>query len=418
MHDLLAELRWRGLLYDATPGLEERLQQGPIIGYIGFDPTAESLHVGNLVPVMLLAHLQRAGGIPIALVGGGTGMIGDPSGRSSERPLLTTEDVDRNARNLRAQLEHFLSFTGENAARLVNNADWLRSISLVDFLRDTGKHFTIGVMLQKESVKSRLESGISFTEFSYMLLQAYDFLHLHRSERCELQMGGSDQWGNITAGIELIRRVMGSEVHALCAPLLTKASGAKFGKSEGGNVWLDEGSTSPYQFYQFWINTDDRDVETLLKMFTFQTQDEIAEIVAAHGENPSQRHAQRHLARDVTARVHGSAVADRVERASKLAFSQDGLESVDTETWEILARELPTWRTERARFPMSVIDLLAESGLTSSKGDARRQLKQGGISINGTKVNEDGSVEANQLMANRFLWLRRGKKTDVIVTTD
>ena len=418
MQELLKELKWRGLFDNATPGLEKRLIQGSIHGYIGFDPTATSLHVGSLVPVMLLAHLQRAGGTPVILVGGGTGMIGDPSGRKSERPLLTLDEISANSAAVKKQLEQFLSFSGTNAARVTNNADWLRPLSLVEFLRDTGKHFTISTMLQKDSVKSRLEAGISFTEFSYMLLQAYDFLHLYRSMDCELQMGGSDQWGNITAGIDPIRRVEGGEAHALCAPLLTNASGAKFGKTETGNVWLDPELTSPYAFFQYWINTDDRDVESHLKTFTFLARAEINDIMSRHNENPGARNAQRQLAQDVTTRVHGTTNTERVMTAARLVFSQEGLGTADEQVWEVLASELRSWRTARASFPTPLIDLLADAGLTNSKAEARRQLKQGGISINGEKIATETPIGLEQLIHGRFMWLRRGKKTDVIVLVD
>jgi tyrosyl-tRNA synthetase len=418
MRDLLANLSWRGLLYDATPSLAERLERGPIVGYVGFDPTAPSLQVGNLVPVMLLTHLQRAGGKPIVLMGGGTGMIGDPSGKQTERPLLTADEIDRNVVAQRRQLERFLDFTGPNAALLLDNADWLRQLRLVDFLRDTGKHFTVSYMLQKESVKTRLEGGISYAEFSYMLLQAYDFLQLFQSERCELQMGGSDQWGNITAGVELVRRAAGGEAHGLSAPLITKASGAKFGKSEEGSIWLDPHLTSPYAFFQFWINADDADVESFLKRFTLRSAQEIADIMERHRGAPDTRVAQQELALDVTTRVHGATVTNRVVSASQILFGQSDLTRADPETWDMLARELRGWTTSRHLFPRPIVDLLADSGLTSSKGDARRQLQQGGISLNGARVALDATVTLDQLLADRFLWLRRGKKTDLIVRVD
>ena len=286
---LVDELQARDFIQDVTPGLAERLAQGPITGYVGFDPTADSLHVGNLVPVMALAWLQRCGGIPIVIVGGGTGMVGDPSGKRSERPVLSLEQIDHNVACQRAQLTRFLSFEGENAARVRNNADWLRPLGLMEFLRDAGKHFTVNYMLAKDSVKNRMESGISFTEFAYMLVQAYDFWHLWRTERCELQMGGSDQWGNITAGAELISRKEGGTAHGLTLPLLTTSSGAKFGKSEEGAVYLDPRKTSPYRFFQFWLNSDDRDVERWLKYFTFFPLPEIAAILAEHQRDPGKR---------------------------------------------------------------------------------------------------------------------------------
>jgi tyrosyl-tRNA synthetase len=305
MSDLLAMLAARGFVQDATPGLAERLRQGPITAYVGFDPTADSLHVGSLVPTMGLAWLQRFGHTPIALVGGGTGMVGDPSGKREERPVMSLEQVDRNAQGIGRQLTRFLSFEGANAARMRNNADWLRGIHLMEFLRDTGKHFSLGYMLQKESVQSRLETGISYTEFSYMLIQAYDFWLLQRTEGCELQMGGSDQWGNITAGIELVRRRESAQVHGLVFPLITTATGTKFGKSEGDNIWLDAERTSPYHFYQFWLNTDDRDVERYLKLFTFLRLERIEAALVEHRSNPGRRPAHRLLAREVTATVHG-----------------------------------------------------------------------------------------------------------------
>lgn len=418
MDTFLDELAWRGLVYDATPGLAERMRRGPVTGYVGFDPTARSLQIGNLVPVMLLAHLQRAGGRPIVLVGGGTAMIGDPSGKSAERPLLTAAEIDEHAERQRVQLARFLDFSGANAAVMVNNADWLRSTSLVPFLRDIGKHFTLSHMLQKESVRSRMEVGISYTEFSYMLLQAYDYLHLHREHGCDLQMGGSDQWGNITAGVELVRRCDAGEVHGLCAPLVTTATGAKFGKTEGGAVWLDPESTSPYRFFQFWINVDDRDVIGYLKTFTFLERHAIDELARRQDAEPAARAAQRALALDVTGRIHGGDTARRVSDAAALIFNPRGVRDAAPDTWSILEAELPGWRTTRDALPVSLVELAAAAGLTASKGETRRQLAQGGISVNGEKVGPDAEVTVGDLVAERYLWLRRGKKTDVIVRVD
>src|SRR5215210_7128347 len=323
MNELLKTLTARGLLQDLTAGLDERLEQGPLTAYVGLDPTADSLHVGSLVPIIGAGWLQRFGHTPIVLIGGGTGMIGDPSGKRSERPVMPMEEIDRNAAAIRSQVERFLEFdvsTSQNAARLRNKADWLRALPLMTFLRDTGKHLTLGFMLQKESVRSRLESGISYTEFSYMVIQAHDFWHLFQNERCELQIGGSDQWGNITAGIELIGKREGQQAYGLVFPLITNTSGSKFGKSETGNVWLDPKRTSPYQFYQFWINTDDRDVERYLKLFTFRPLAEIAAAMAEHARDPGKRIPQRLLARDVTARVHGVAAADQAVETSAALF--------------------------------------------------------------------------------------------------
>ncbi|HET7241481.1 MAG TPA: tyrosine--tRNA ligase, partial [Gemmatimonadales bacterium] len=381
MTDLLSTLEARGFLQDATPGLEARLAAGPVTAYIGFDPTAASLHVGSLVPVMGLAWLQRFGHTPIALVGGGTGMVGDPSGKRKERPILAPDEIDRNAQALGRQLARFLAFEGANAARLRNNADWLRHLRLIDFLRDTGKHFTIGYMLQKESVRSRLETGISFTEFSYMVIQAHDFWHLNRTEGCELQMGGSDQWGNITAGIELVARREGRQVHGLVFSLITTATGSKFGKSEAGNVWLDPARTSPYQFYQFWVNTDDRDVERYLKLFTFLRLDRIAATLAEHAADPGRRVAQRLLAREVTTTVHGEeAAAQAIETAAAMFGGGGG---------DLSRAELPERVVSRSELPgeIPIVDLLVASGLAASKGDARRGIQGRGFYLNDQAID-------------------------------
>ena len=418
MDTLLEELTWRGMIHDVTPGLAGRLAKGPITGYGGFDPTAKSLQIGNLVLVMLLAHLQRAGGTPIVLVGGGTGLIGDPSGRDAERPLLDDADVEANVARQRSQLERFMEFSGSNAAKMVNNADWLCSLGLIEFLRDIGKHFTVSLMLQKESVKTRLESGISFTEFTYMLLQGYDFLHLYRTHGCELQLGGSDQWGNITAGTDLIRRIDGGSAHALCAPLITTSSGVKFGKTAEGAVWLDPELTSPYRFYQFWINADDRDVESYLKVLTFKSSDDIAGLLAEHHGDPGARIPHRALAQDLTERIHGVDVAGRVRTASNVFFDRlnvDIIRAASLDVWETLEAELPSWTTNRDDLPSTIVDLISAAGLTDSKGDARRQLQQGGVYINGERAHGEATVADYSLLADRYLWLRRGKKKDVIV---
>ena len=420
MRDLMSTLDARGLLQDATEGLVERLRQGPVTAYVGFDPTADSLHVGNLVPVMGAAWLQRFGHTPIVLIGGGTGMVGDPSGKRSERPVLPLEQVDRNAEAIRGQLGQFLSFEGPaaNAALMRNNADWLRKLLLMDFLRDTGKHLTVGFMLQKESVRSRLESGISYTEFSYMMIQAYDFWHLFRTEHCELQIGGSDQWGNITAGIELIRKREGREAFGAVFPLITTASGTKFGKSEVGNVWLDPVKTSPYQFYQFWINTDDRDVERYLKIFTFLPLEEIATAMADHGRDPGKRVAQRLLARDLTVRVHGEAAAAEVIRTSEALFGGGSAESSEPPP------EMPTRRVSRSSLTQggSIVDLLVASGLASSKADARRGIQGKGFYLNGTPIGSaDQQLQAEDLKGpggSEGLVLRKGKRNYVRVVPE
>jgi len=410
MTDLLSTLTARGFVQDATPGLAERLSKGRLTAYVGFDPTADSLHVGSLVPVMGLAWLQRHGHTPIALVGGGTGMVGDPSGKREERPVMTLEQIDRNARSLARQLTRFLSFEGANAARTRNNADWLRGIPLMEFLRDTGKHFTLSYMLQKESVRGRMEVGITYTEFSYMLIQAYDFWHLYRTEQCELQMGGSDQWGNITAGIELIGRREGAQAHGLVSPLMTTASGGKFGKSEGGNVWLDPERTSPYQFYQFWVNTDDRDVERYLKLFTFLRLDQIASAMAEHGKDPGRRTAQRLLAREVTATVHGVEAAEEAVRASEALFSgQLDLEALPDMPTRAVARDEVLERP--------IFEALLASGLASSKADARRGIEGRGFYLNGQAIERvDATLRPDDLHGpaeEPFVILRKGKKNYV-----
>jgi tyrosyl-tRNA synthetase len=414
MTDLLELLSDRGFVQDATPGLSARLRQGPITAYVGFDPTADSLHVGSLVPVMAMAWLQRLGHVPIALVGGGTGMVGDPSGKRTERPIMSLEQIDRNAQGIGRQLQRFLSFEGANAARLRNNADWLRGLRLMEFLRDTGKHFTLSFMLGKESVASRMEDGISYTEFSYMLIQAYDFWHLFKTEGCELQMGGSDQWGNITAGTHLVGKREGREVHGLVVPLLTTAAGGKFGKSEGENVWLDPARTTPYRFYQFWLNTDDRDVERYLKLFTFLRLDRIAALMAEHAADPGRREAQRALAREVTATVHGVEAAEAAIQTSRALFSGGEVEL----SAEALA-DMPERRVSRTQLPdgLPVVAVLVASGLASSKADARRGIQGKGFYLNGRPIDDVELRVGEDVLQGppdaRFVILRKGKKNYV-----
>jgi tyrosyl-tRNA synthetase len=419
MNQLLKTLTARGLLQDATAGLAERLDRGTITGYVGFDPTADSLHVGNLVPVMGAAWLQRTGHTPIILIGGGTGMVGDPSGKRDERPILPLEQIDRNAEAIRRQLAHFLDFDApKNPARLRNNAEWLRVLPLMEFLRDTGKHLTLGFMLQKESVRSRMETGISYTEFSYMAIQAYDFWHLFRAEGCELQFGGSDQWGNITAGIELIGKRENRQAFGLVFPLVTNTSGAKFGKSEAGNVWLDPAKTSPYQFYQFWINTDDRDVERYLKLFTFLSLDEIGSALSQHATDPGKRIAQRLLAKDVTTRVHGAGEAEQAIETSRALFEGRGV-TVSPGTGKLLLTgHAPTVKVSRAGLrDLSVVDLLVASGLAKSKADARRGIQGRGFYLNDQPIETaDLQLADEQLQGppdERFVVLRKGKKNYV-----
>ncbi|HSN93362.1 MAG TPA: tyrosine--tRNA ligase [Anaeromyxobacteraceae bacterium] len=420
MSTLLDDLMQRGLVHDVTPGLRERLAQGPITGYVGFDPTADSLHVGHLLAVMALAWLQRSGGTPIIVVGGGTGMVGDPSGKRTERPVLSIEEIDRNVAAVRAQLERFVSFEGANAARVRNNADWLRSMGLMEFLRDVGKHFTVNYMLAKDSVKGRMETGISYTEFTYMLVQAYDFWHLWKRERCELQMGGSDQWGNITAGAELISRKEGAGAHGLTFPLLTTAAGTKFGKTEGGAVWLDPARTSPYQFFQFWVNADDRDVERLLKFFTFFPLEEIAALVAEQAKDPGKRPAQRRLAEEMTARVHGARTARAVVEATRILFGGTDLRAAGADVLGVLARELPTVRLPRARVEgLPVVEALVQSGLATSKGDARRGIAGKGFLVNGeTIAAPERTLAAGDLLHGAYVMLQKGKRNHALVVVE
>ncbi len=410
----LDDLEWRGILHATTPGLRARLATGrPIAAYNGFDPTAASLHVGHLIPIMGLVRLQRHGGTPVALVGGGTGMIGDPSGRSSERNLLDLDTLEHNVAAIRAQLEHFLDFSpGPAQAVMANNLDWLGKLSLIDYLRDTGKHFTVPYMLAKDSVQQRLERGLSFTEFSYMTLQALDFATLYREHGVELQMGGADQWGNITAGLELIRRTSGgaeeSPAHGIAYKLLLSPSGAKFGKSEGGDsVWLDPSRTTPYAFYQYWLNADDRDVSTYLRWFTLLERDEIEALDAETTAHPEARTAQRRLAFDVTARLHGEDAAREAERQGRAAFTQDltSLSAVDLAT---MRDKVPHYLLGR--------DALADALGTAigaeaypSRGEARRQMANGGFYVNNVRITDPGA-QLPEPLHGRFWLVRTGKR--------
>ena len=410
MSDLFAELEWRGFVQHATQELGPHLAERRTL-YCGFDPTAPSLQLGNLMPIMLLRHFQRSGHKPLVLMGGGTGLIGDPSGKRSERPLLSKEQIRENLQRQRDQMSRFLDFDpGPAAAEVVNNADWLVKEPLVDFLRDVGKHFSVNVMLQKESVKARIDTGISYTEFSYMLLQAYDFLHLFRAKRCTIQVGGSDQWGNITAGIDLIRRVESGEAHGLVAPLVTTASGAKFGKSEAGAIWLDPATTSPYKFYQFWYNTDDRDVESYLKLFTFLPRQDIEAQMKAHKQDPSRREAQAKLAAEATTLVHGKQAADNATAVNAILFSDLDPRHVEPSALDLLAQEIPTARLSSGD-GLSLVDAVVQAGLAKSKGEARRAIEQGGIYVNQQRVQDaTRKIEAPDWLAGSNLLLRKGKK--------
>ena len=416
--DFLNELQWRGMIHDVTEGADEAFSEGPVTAYIGFDPTAPSLHVGNLLTVMGLVHLQRAGHHPIAVAGGGTGLIGDPSGRTDERQLLTKEQAAENLEGIKSQLGHYLDFEARaNPARMVNNLDWLGELQVVDFYRDIGKHFSVNAILKKESVRRRLEDeehGISYTEFSYLLLQAYDFLELHDRYGCTAQMGGSDQWGNITAGIELIRRMRGAKAHGVVFPLLTTSSGAKFGKTEAGAVWLDPDLTSPYRFHQYWLNVDDGDVVRFLKRFTLMDQEEISALAEAVEARPHERAAQKALADDVTRRLHGDSELERAKQAGSVLFGGEilglGADEIEDIFSDVSSSELS--RDTLSGEGKELVELLAESGVASSRGDARRSMEGGGIYLNNVRVEEvDRSVSLDDTVEGKFLVLRKGKKS-------
>lgn len=414
---LLQEYRQRGVLQDSTEGAEAALAEGPVTAYIGFDPTAESLHVGSLMPIMGLVHLQRLGHHPIVVVGGGTGLIGDPSGKTEERQLLTKERAAQNLESMRTQLEHFLDFEcADNPARTVNNLDWLGELSMVDFLRDVGKHFSVNALLRKESVRRRAdneETGISYTEFSYALLQAYDFVALNERYGCTFQMGGSDQWGNITAGIDLVRRMRGAKAYGVTYPLVTGAGGHKFGKTEAGSVWLDPALTSPYAFYQFWMNVDDKDVVRYLRYFTLLSLEEVAEQEEALADRPHERAAHRALAEDVTRRVHGEDGLSSAQRATTVLFGGDmtglGADEIAEIFSDVLSVDIP--KVELEGEGVGVLDLLCRAAVTKSRGEARRAVEGGGVYVNNLRVQDvNATVGSGDAVDGRFIVLRKGKK--------
>jgi tyrosyl-tRNA synthetase len=419
MPNLFEELSWRGLVYDATEGVSDLLGSASVTVYIGFDPTASSLHVGSLLPVLALARLQQFGHMPIAIVGGGTGMVGDPSGKTQERQLLSPDIIERNVAGIRSQLERFLSFEGPRAARIVNNAEWLAAIDLMTFLRDIGKHFTVNYMLQKESVSRRLENedGISFTEFSYLLLQSYDFLQMFDRYGCGMQMGGSDQWGNITAGVELIRKLRGKKTHGLVMPLVTSASGTKFGKTEAGAIWLDPVRTSPFRFYQFWLNTDDRDVDRYLKFFTFLAKDEIDALGAATATHPEQREGQQALAREITRMVHGDEQMRRAEHASSLLFGED-ITTLSVDDVLAVFEDVPSTDVSEGDLTrgLTLVDLVAQVKLAPSKSEARRLVQSGGVYVNNRRVSDPQvRLEREHAIGGRLFVLRKGQKQNHLV---
>lgn len=424
MANLVEELKWRGMIHDMMPGTEEQLNKEMTTAYVGIDPTADSLHIGHLVSIMLLKHLQMAGHKPLAVVGGATGMIGDPSFKAAERKLLTVEEIQHNVSCIRKQLERFLDFNSENnGAEILNNYDWMKDYLFLDFIRDVGKHITVNYMMTKDSVKKRMETGISFTEFSYQLLQGYDFLTLYRTKGCKLQMGGSDQWGNITTGTELIRRMEGGEAFALTCPLITKADGTKFGKTEGGNVWLDAEKTSPYKFYQFWLNCSDVDTAKYIRIFTLFSKEEVEELERQHAEAPERRVLQKALAKDITIRVHGQAAYDGAVAASELLFGKgttEQLNALDRDTLLSVFEGVPQFNVSRSVIEAGapLIDLAAEVGMFASKGEIRRELKQNSISVNKEKVAEGCVLNSTHILNSGCILIQKGKKNYFIVNVE
>ena len=427
MSDFIKELKWRGLIHDFTPGIEEFLHEKPRSAYIGFDPTSDSLHIGSLVPIMLLSHFQRSGHKPIALIGGATGMIGDPSGKSSERNLLDEKTLRQNELCLKKQLSSFLSFEdkSKNHALLLNNYDWMKKISFLEFIRDIGKHITVNYMMSKDSVKNRISSdsgnGMSFTEFTYQMVQGFDFLFLSRNNKCSIQMGGSDQWGNITTGTELIRRIDKGKGYALTCPLITKSDGSKFGKSEDGNIWLDSQKTSVYKFYQYWLNTSDVDAKNYIKIFTFLSKDVIEKLIVDHEANPHLRILQKKLASEITEIVHSTDELNNAVKASEILFSKDFLkeiQEIDEQVFLDIFEGVTTCEIsgDEIKNGLDIIKSLSEiSGFLSSNSEARRALKENSISVNKTKVNESYKLTNADLINNKYIVLNRGKKKTFII---
>lgn len=423
MGNFVEELKWRGMIHDSMPGIEEQLNKGMTTGYVGIDPTADSLHIGHLVSVMILKHFQLAGHKPLALVGGATGMIGDPSGKSEERNLLEEEELRHNVASLAKQLEKFLDYDcGDNSAKIVNNFDWFHDMHLIDFLRDVGKHITVNYMMAKDSVKKRLETGLSYTEFAYQLIQGYDFYYLYKHHNCLIQMGGSDQWGNIVTGTELIRRKAGGEAFALTCPLITKADGSKFGKSEGGNVWLDPEKTSPYKFYQFWINVSDEDAPKYLKIFTLKSREEIEGIMAEHEEAPHERAMQKALAKDITTRVHSAEDYEMAVKASEILFSKkatDALMTIDERTLLSVFEGVPQIELDKQQLLQTgnLADLLSvdtNGEVFPSKSEARKMIKGGGVRVNKEQVTSEENPEI-KLLQDKYLLIQKGKKNYFLI---
>jgi tyrosyl-tRNA synthetase len=423
--NFIEELRWRGMIHDMMPGTEEALNKKVSSGYIGFDPTADSLHVGHLVQIMTLVHFQRAGHKPFALVGGATGMVGDPSGKSQERNLLDAETLNHNVACVKGQLEKFLDFNAkDNSAEMVNNYDWFRDMSFLDFIRDVGKHISVNYMMAKDSVKKRLETGMSFTEFSYQLVQGYDYYHLNKHHNCIIQLGGSDQWGNIVTGTELIRRKSGGQAYAVTTPLIKKADGTKFGKTEGGSVWLDPERTSPYEFYQFWLNSSDADSVNYIRIFTLRSKEQIEELEKEHAEAPHLRILQKAIAEDITTRVHGEEALHTAIAASNILFGKstaDDLRKLSEKDFFAIFEGVPQATVMRADFgsSMSIVEALgAKTNFLSSNGEARRELKANAISVNKEKVGEDFQLTSAHLINEKYVLLGKGKKNNYILIVE
>jgi tyrosyl-tRNA synthetase len=424
MNDLIGELQWRGMVHDIMPGTKEQLQKEMTTGYIGFDPTADSLHIGSLVPILLLVHLQKAGHKPIALVGGATGMVGDPSGKSEERNLLNEETLQKNITGVKAQLQKYLDFNTAlpNAAEMANNFDWFKPISFIDFLRDVGKHITVNYMMAKDSVKKRIDgdTGISYTEFAYQLMQGYDFYWLHKHKNCKLQMGGSDQWGNMTTGTELIRRKSGGEAFVFTNPLITKADGGKFGKTESGNIWLDAQKTSPYQFYQFWLNAGDTDAEKWIKIFTFLDRQSIDALLATHKQDAGKRILQKKLAEEVTKFVHGEAALQEAILATQKVFEEKEKHVEDLTEQDIVDMQGVTpinFAKEKIISGIDIVSFLAETSIEKSKGEARKLVQNGGLSVNRKKVERtEFKIDATHLLHQKYLLVQKGKKNFYVIT--
>jgi tyrosyl-tRNA synthetase len=421
--NFVEELKWRGMIHDIMPGTQEQFEKELTAAYIGFDPTADSLHIGSLVQIMILVHLQKCGHKPFALVGGATGMVGDPSGKSKERNLLDEKTLNHNLACVQKQLEQFLDFDcGENSAQVVNNYDWFKEFNFLDFIRDVGKHMSVNYMMAKDSVKSRLETGMSFTEFSYQLVQGYDFYWLWENKNCKVQLGGSDQWGNIVTGTELVRRKGGGKAFAITTPLIKKADGGKFGKTETGNVWLDKAKTSPYKFYQFWLNSSDGDAKNYIKIFTLLSQEEIAKLTTEHEEAPHLRVLQKAIAEEVTTRVHSVADLDMSIKASNILFGKstaDDLKSLDEETFLSVFEGVPQFEISKADLDLGILDIVAEkTQIFASKGEARRMIKSNAVSINKEKITEDIQLTKNDLLNGKYILAQKGKKNYFLIIVE